>query len=288
MSTDQPSQEQADKSSPRPGLVVGVIGIVLLLVLLCGVLLRNAADRKPSTQTQSNLTLVQPETRLAGNGQSEPENGQQPNATTLTEQTTQGASLSQSPENGKSETPDDSPSEAEPPGTDAPVAPAHTDSGTRLATLEPIEIDGIQQGLGGLWQPVIFSGRQYEQALCMARSSGESTSQISFSLDGNFAQLSGIAGLQDVRNGGQASESGQSVAIFRIYGDANLLWDSEPLTAAGAIDVFQLEVTGLDTLTLVVENGLPTDGAQPAWADLRLVPAAAGDDSEPNGGMDEP
>jgi hypothetical protein len=287
MSTDQPSQKQTDDVSPQTGCVVSIIGVLLLIVLLCGLLLRGRNRRQPTIPTQGNLTAVQSEP-ASTEGEAESAANQQRVATTPPEQVPEDASVTTTTDNGTSDAPakNNSPARDESPGSDAD-SPLETASGVPLASLDPTEIDGVQSSQESPWQAASFSGKRYERALCMVRSSGDGRSQVSFFLRGKFRLLSGLAGLQDAQNEDQANESEQAKAIFRIYGDENLLWDPAPQAIAGATERFELDVQGVDYLTLVVEYGLRADGAQPAWADLRLA-RAANDEPTPNNSVSEP
>ncbi len=287
MSTDQPSREQSDDVSPQTGCVVSTIGVLLLIVLLCGLLLRGRNRRQPTIPAQSNLTAVQSEP-ASTDEEDESAANQQFETATPPEQVPEDASATGTPDNEASDAPADNNSSArdESPSRDA-GSPLDEAPGVPLASLDPTEIDGVQSGPESPWQPASFSGKRYERALCMVRSSGDGRSQVSFFLRGKFQQMSGIAGLQDAQHEDRADESGQPKAIFRIYGDANLLWDSAPQAVAGATEPFELDVRGVDYLTLVVEYGLRADGARPAWADLRLAPAA-NDDPAPNNSVSEP
>jgi hypothetical protein len=287
MSTDQSPPRGTDDAPKRSRWVVSTIGGLLLVILAGGFLLRQRDDRQPAVAPDDTLTSVASETE-ATVAREETGDGRHPEAVTPAEQALQDTPPAPLPDDASSDSGGE-PASPEMTASQANEAdaPANSAAGTSLATLDPLEIDGLEAGSEGPWQPASLSGRQYERALCMVRTAGLNTAQISFELCGKYRQLSGIAGLQDARNEEPAGDSGKSEAVFRIYGDANLLWDSAPQSLPGSTVPFRVDVRDLDYLTLVVEYGARSDGAEPAWADLRLVPTTS-DGSAANDSASEP
>src|SRR5210317_321101 len=104
MTTDQSSQEQSDNSPPRAGLVVGAIGVLLAIVLLCGFLLRNAGNQQHSAGNENNLTSVPPDTVLTDDDSTDDDKNEsavdgQPGQATSNAESAHGASLSTPPAN---------------------------------------------------------------------------------------------------------------------------------------------------------------------------------------------
>jgi hypothetical protein len=159
----------------------------------------------------------------------------------------------------------DSPSTAEPPAVDQDhdVQP--------LTGITPIELIGVGYDRDRLLQSAWISGKRYAQAMCIAASPDEQTAQITFSLKGEWLRLDGTVGITGARGDGTAAESESPQAVFRIYGDANLIWESGQLTGAGASERFEVEVAQLDIVALVVESQGTRDDARPVWADMQLV-----------------
>ena len=68
--------------------------------------------------------------------------------------------------------------------------------------------------------------------------------------------------------------SGQSGAVdFQVLGDGKVLFDSGILTSASPIVSFNVNVKGVQTLTLVVTNGVAgsIDYDHADWAGARLI-----------------
>jgi hypothetical protein len=60
------------------------------------------------------------------------------------------------------------------------------------------------------------------------------------------------------------------VAVFRIYGDGNLLWESDRLSGRGAAQVLDVAVARIDLLALVCESESAAAVSAVAWGDLQL------------------
>jgi hypothetical protein len=156
---------------------------------------------------------------------------------------------------------------------------------TYLADLKPIETDGIERHDDAIGTSVRIAGRQHRQAICVKFAPDDDSAQFAFSLKGEYARLQGAAGLADRNQTAVDNEeppaAGQDLpaASFFIYADANLLWSSKPLAGAGAVESFEVDVTGVDVLTFVVQKELATSVVKPVWTDLRL--SADVDDESP-------
>jgi hypothetical protein len=269
-------EQQTGAAGPRTGLIVVAIGLVLGLVGLGGFLLRDTDSRRLQPPGDNNLTSVPPDAALREPNQPPPaglpESG--PPADALQQPADDEPPTAQMPADETAADASPPPETQDPPAPPAvdPEPPPPPAAGTPLADLEPLDVVGVQRGTSGLWQPVQIAGKQYDQALRIARSPNGNGSQISFLLNGNGGMLHGLAGLQDPPAATGSAAADQAAAIFRIYGDANLLWESQPLTAPGSCEAFTLDVRDTEVLSLAVESELPAGAAQPAWADLRLLP----------------
>lgn len=154
-----------------------------------------------------------------------------------------------------------------------------------LAALDPFEAEGVERRGNG--HSISISGTQYEHAICVEPSLRDRVSQISFSLEGKWARLRGVVGITGGEGDVGSTESDQPTATFRIYGDANLLWGSKPLSGGGALEPFEVNVAQLDILALVVESRLTSSDKQPVWGNLQLVTSAE-DHSPADGDTNEP
>jgi hypothetical protein len=85
---------------------------------------------------------------------------------------------------------------------------------------------------------------------------------------GEFTRFSARAGLQ------QGHPAGGGKVVFRVYGDATLLYQSGPADGGDAAVAIDIPVAGVDVLELVVATVDPPRSGQPtpvaAWADARL------------------
>ena len=69
---------------------------------------------------------------------------------------------------------------------------------------------------------------------------------------------------------------GQGAADFQVYGDGVLLYDGGVLTGASAVKTLSVNVTGVQTLTLVANPGVAgsIDYDHADWAGATLLTAA--------------
>jgi hypothetical protein len=79
-----------------------------------------------------------------------------------------------------------------------------------------------------------------------------------------YKKFQGSVGLNDV-----ASES-KTAVVFRIQGDGKELWKSEPVKALRDGEKFDVDVTGVRELTLLVDCPGDNFGALAEWVEPRL------------------
>ncbi len=139
-----------------------------------------------------------------------------------------------------------------------------TPIGTPINGWGPYEIDtnngGQAAGDGGT---IRIGDTTYDKGLGV-----HAQSDITFSLDGQYTRFSSDVGLQ------HPGDSRGNV-IFEVYGDGILLGSSGPVT----IDTpssFDLDVTGVDELRLVVDANGSADYDSSVWADTRVTTETGG------------
>ncbi len=152
------------------------------------------------------------------------------------------------------------------------VPPKPPSGGFELAALVPIEVEADESGRTAWRRSVKLGGRVYDRAVCLTPAEDQGVAQIAFRVGARFVQLRGVAGLADAAPPGAARERPQ--AVFRVYGDGNLLWDSGLLEGRGEHRAFECSVAGVDILTFVAESQSPAAVSELAWGDLRLFPDA--------------
>jgi hypothetical protein len=278
--SDRPSDDppSANGQSGNSGIGLLLPAVLLLAAVLVGVFFWDTWTRRGTHLRTAGQTGTPSAGREAGQrDKSPPERDANRTIETTPVDVPQTADLQQATAEAE---PFESQSAAPPPtnrvSTDTVVsepepAPRENDGAQRLASLVPFEVDGIRHDEGGLGRPVSISGTRYEHAICIDPSSDERTAQITFSLKKKWAWLGGAVGITGCRGESGSAGSRQPQAIFRIYGDGNLLWESEPLTGEGACEKFDADVAQLDILALVVESRSTSDVARPVWGDLQLV-----------------
>ncbi|MCU0978710.1 MAG: hypothetical protein MUF25_06015, partial [Pirellulaceae bacterium] len=127
-----------------------------------------------------------------------------------------------------------------PPSTagDGPSADTVGDAGQRpsrqadpsdlsLTQLAPIEVVGTGANAGDWRGAVTSGGLAFGRAVRLRPAEDQGVAQIAFALQARFAQLRGVAAIvgDGTRDATGASQD-LPQAIFRVYGDGNLLWES--------------------------------------------------------------
>lgn len=165
-----------------------------------------------------------------------------------------------------------------------PVNPVNTDPSSEpppdpaaasLTELTPIEVIGSGINAGD-WHAAVACGQQsFRQAIALRPVEDGGSTQIAFELKARFVQLRGSAATVGRQTGDSAAVSQDHPrAVFRIYGDGNLLWESERLIGPGKCQSFQCDLRGVDVLTLTAESESPASLSQLAWGNPTLVAAS--------------
>ncbi len=137
----------------------------------------------------------------------------------------------------------------------------------RLTDLEPLETLSVLLGDAQLVRSVQIDGHVFPAALWAQPTTDLGSSQISFPLEMAYRRLTGLAAIADPDPEDAATPAG----TFRVYGDGNLLWDSDLLEGFGASRRLDIDVQGIRLVVLVVESDSPSDISLFTWADLRLA-----------------
>jgi len=145
-------------------------------------------------------------------------------------------------------------------------------SGFDVTTLPPIEVQADDASRETWRRSVEIGGQRYERAVCLRPAEDRGVVLIAFDIDTRFARLRGVAGIADSRPSGPlGTAQDRPQAVFRVYGDGNLLWESGPLTGRGEQRAFECSVAGVDVLTFVAESQSPANVSDLAWSDLTLL-----------------
>ncbi len=130
---------------------------------------------------------------------------------------------------------------------------------------------GINANGGDARGSVSFSGQKCESVIWAQPDEDEGESRVGYILDGKPATLRGTAGISDAADDA-GTDGKKPSAVFRIYGDGNLLWESEPQTGFGAAQQFEVDVKGIEVLSLAAESGSSSEMSRFAWGDVELKP----------------
>lgn len=120
----------------------------------------------------------------------------------------------------------------------------------------------------GAPEAVAFSGQKCKSFIWAQPDEDEGVSQVSYMLNGKFETLRGTAGICDATDEQPGDQ--KPSAVFRIYGDGNLLWESDPQTGFGASRQFEVEVKGIEVLALMAESSSSSELSRFAWGDVEL------------------
>jgi hypothetical protein len=93
-------------------------------------------------------------------------------------------------------------------------------------------------------------------------------SQIVYNLGGNYTSFLSDVGVDDEENG-----KGTGSVDFQVIGDGKVLFDSGVLTNNSPVVSLDVNVSGVQTLTLLATNGVANsiDYDHADWAGARLV-----------------
>jgi len=107
-----------------------------------------------------------------------------------------------------------------------------------------------------------LGGTNYSQGLGVY-----ANSQVVVSLGGQYARFQSVIGVD--------SPGGSSAVVFQVYGDGNLLYQSPTVTSSSGGIPIDLNVAGVQQLSLVVSSATGSNvGDHAVWADPRLISTA--------------
>jgi hypothetical protein len=113
----------------------------------------------------------------------------------------------------------------------------------------------------------------FEHGVYLHPPTSKSSGEASYRLEGGYKRLRGAVGIRDDR----VFRRSMSPLTFRLLGDGKELWRSRAaLQTAGEWEAFDVDLTGVDQLTLKVDCPGFHTGAHAAWLDPILVRAASG------------
>ena len=82
---------------------------------------------------------------------------------------------------------------------------------------------------------------------------GDYRSFIKFDIPEGYHHLLGAAGIADVYEGGKRIGQSNSPLVFKIFGGDRQLWESRRLQRSPSLQFFDVDVSGMKTLTLSVD-----------------------------------
>ena len=149
-----------------------------------------------------------------------------------------------------------------------------SDNQVYLSTLEPLEVEmntmfaperSWQRDLSVESNPIQLQGPKESSPRVFRRGIGtQSYSEIKFANTNEFQRFQAIAGI-DVETQGRGD------CLMSVYADGIKLW-SQRVTAQTAPAKIDVDITGMQTVTLIVEPGEQFDLADHAnWADAKFV-----------------
>ncbi|HZL33789.1 MAG TPA: NPCBM/NEW2 domain-containing protein [Tepidisphaeraceae bacterium] len=121
----------------------------------------------------------------------------------------------------------------------------------------------VQKDTSIAGNPITLNGVTYAKGL-----GTHASSQIVYNLAGKYTNF-----LSDIGIDSEEAAKGQGSVDFQVFGDGKLLFDSGLLTNSSPTMSINLNVTGVQQLTLIVNNGIPNiiDYDHADWAGARLL-----------------
>lgn len=114
--------------------------------------------------------------------------------------------------------------------------------------------------------PITLNGTVYAKGL-----GAHAQSEIVYNLAGNYMAFRSVIGVDDEI----LDDNPHGEIVFKVYGDDLLLYESALLGPTDAPIVLDIDVTGVQTLKLVAEQGVNNFGDHADWADALIVPVPA-------------
>ncbi len=109
-----------------------------------------------------------------------------------------------------------------------------------------------------------INGKPYEYALWMHPLTKHSSRMVFF-INGQYRTLTGSVAIDDT-----ARANSTTPLVFRVEGDGESLWQSEPIQEINATNPFQVDIAGVQRLELVVDCPGSVHLAHAVWLDPRL------------------
>ncbi|MEQ8787940.1 MAG: NPCBM/NEW2 domain-containing protein [Pirellulaceae bacterium] len=111
----------------------------------------------------------------------------------------------------------------------------------------------------------------FEHGVYLHPPTANSSAEASYELKGQYKQLRGAVGMIDKNIFGRS----MTPLTYKLLGDGKELWRSQPLQTVGQWESFDVDLTGVERLTLKVDCAGDHTGAGGAWLDPILVRAAS-------------
>ncbi|MDR1101582.1 MAG: NPCBM/NEW2 domain-containing protein, partial [Clostridiales bacterium] len=123
----------------------------------------------------------------------------------------------------------------------------------------PIMRDYAHSGVNGTnLTPLTLGGQEYAKGV-----GAHAESEIQVALDGNYETFKAIVGADDIA--GQWAN-----VVFKVYGDGELLFESPQMLPGDTPVSIDIDVSGVDILTLYADPGTYPNDDYADWADARL------------------
>ena len=110
------------------------------------------------------------------------------------------------------------------------------------------------------WKEFEVNGNKIVNGIWMYARGRGSPGTIGFDLRNNFHGVRGTAVVLRER---------RSPVTFRVVGDGNVLWTSTPLQGKESFQIFEVAVSGIHKLELLIDS--PESSVEAAWVDPILT-----------------
>ncbi|MDR1203002.1 MAG: NPCBM/NEW2 domain-containing protein, partial [Tannerellaceae bacterium] len=135
----------------------------------------------------------------------------------------------------------------------------------------PIMRDYAHSGVNGTnLTPITLGGQEYAKGV-----GAHAESEIQVALDGEYETFKAIVGADDIA--GQWAN-----VVFKVYGDDELLFESPQMLPGNTPVSIDIDVSGVDILTLYADPGTYPNDDYADWADARLEKSTSSTTSPPS------
>lgn len=151
-----------------------------------------------------------------------------------------------------------------------PAPPRRLAAGEQyLRDLRPTAVEALGGSDHAMDRPFDVQRVTFQNGVYIHPPAAKGTGRATYQLGTNHVRLRGAAAISDHR-----FQKAWSPVTFRVIGDGQVLWTSRPLQTCGEWEAFDINIAGVNQLTLEVSCDGDHTGAHGSWINPILVQSA--------------